>query len=114
MVYVTKRKPPEYLEWCRWDKLMARISLIVVLNKARKHHPGQQRWRREVYRRDNNTCQHCGATVGLHAHHILSYNEYPELRFDIDNGITLCTVCHALEHPSFSSIILNGNFKHST
>jgi len=53
-------------------------------------------WRIEVYKRDNYTCQCCGDSKGgnLIAHHIENFSEYPELRFDINNGITTCTNCH--------------------
>jgi len=55
-------------------------------------------WRISVYVRDKHICQKCGAKENLNAHHIKHYSEYQELRFDIDNGITLCEVCHAKEH----------------
>ena len=53
-------------------------------------------WRNLVYLRDNYTCQKCGDSKGgnLEAHHIKSFAEYPKLRFDIENGITLCKNCH--------------------
>jgi len=52
-----------------------------------------------VLRRDNWTCQRCGKRGGvLRAHHIKSWAEYPALRHDITNGLTLCRQCHYSEH----------------
>jgi hypothetical protein len=56
-------------------------------------------WARAVISRDNAICQRCGATdVELHAHHIKPFAEYPELRWDLANGLTLCSACHWAEH----------------
>lgn len=53
------------------------------------------RWSDAVISRDNAECQHCGAQgVELHAHHILSYRDHPDLRNDVSNGVTLCYRCH--------------------
>ena len=59
-----------------------------------------KRWRFDVFSRDKFTCQKCGYNKGgnLNAHHIKTFAEYPELRFDINNGITYCEPCHKLEH----------------
>lgn len=58
-----------------------------------------KRWRKAVYDRDNYTCQHCGKSgVLLNAHHIKSYAAYPESRFDVNNGISLCIPCHEKVH----------------
>jgi hypothetical protein len=51
-------------------------------------------WRMEVFARDNFECKMCKEKVGLQAHHILSWREFPELRFDVNNGIALCRAHH--------------------
>ena len=55
-----------------------------------------KRWREAVFKRDNYTCQCCRDSKGgnLQAHHIKNFLTYKHLRFDIDNGITLCQSCH--------------------
>jgi hypothetical protein len=61
-------------------------------------------WRKQVYERDNYTCQICGnkskkdGSIELHPHHIKSYKDFHSLRFDINNGQTLCSDCHYQLH----------------
>lgn len=56
-------------------------------------------WRLDVYKRDNHTCQICYEKgCILNAHHIKSWVKYPDLRFDVSNGITLCRSCHQKVH----------------
>ena len=57
-------------------------------------------WQDSVLNRDNNTCQKCGYNFvsKLVAHHILNFSKWVELRFAIDNGITLCRNCHKEFH----------------
>ena len=60
-------------------------------------------WRKQVYEKDNYTCQCCGDNKGgnLVAHHILNYSEHDNLKIDINNGITLCKNCHKLFHDTY-------------
>lgn len=53
-------------------------------------------WRKEVWTRDSFKCRLNGNDCSgrLEAHHILSWTEYPELRYIINNGITLCQAHH--------------------
>lgn len=59
-------------------------------------------WREGVFRRDDYTCQTCGARSGngkkvvLHADHIKPFAYFPELRTELSNGRTLCVACHEL------------------
>lgn len=56
-------------------------------------------WRMAVFVRDEYTCQHCQVKGGdIHAHHIKPFAKYPDLRFEVSNGITLCKACHIAEH----------------
>ncbi len=56
-------------------------------------------WRIFVFARDKYKCIECGSIgVILNAHHIKKWSEYPELRFDVDNGLTLCEECHKEIH----------------
>lgn len=56
-------------------------------------------WRKSVFERDNYTCQDCGAQrTYLQAHHIESWAENKDLRYKLDNGITLCVDCHGVTH----------------
>ena len=65
---------------------------------SKSQHKGTEydAWRMEIYRRDGSKCrinnEDCNGK--MEAHHILSFTKYPELRYQINNGITLCHAHH--------------------
>jgi predicted restriction endonuclease len=58
--------------------------------------PLYKKWRLEVYKRDNFQCQwpNCASKKKLNAHHIYKWSEFPGLRFEANNGISLCKTHH--------------------
>jgi len=59
-------------------------------------------WREAVLARDNWICQKCSQRGGsLKTHHIFNFASYIDLRFDINNGITLCDKCHKAFHKAY-------------
>jgi len=61
-----------------------------------------KRWRDAIFKRDDYRCFDCGIknqkglarTVKINADHIYSFAHYPRLRFELENGQTLCEDCH--------------------
>lgn len=66
---------------------------------------GYKEWRKQVYERDNYTCQCCGEKGhgNLVAHHKNGYHWDKEHRTDVDNGVTLCEDCHKEFHEIFGN-----------
>lgn len=60
-------------------------------------------WRKKVFERDDYTCYKCNkrGNGNLNAHHINAYNVFPELRYDVTNGLTLCEPCHREFHNQY-------------
>ena len=74
-------------------------------NDRLRHSAKYKQWRTSVYKRDNYTCQCCGKHGVLNAHHLVSFSDYAELRYDINNGLTLCEQCHdSTKEGSFHNI----------
>lgn len=63
------------------------------------HSTEYMQWHQNVFIRDNFTCQLCDTRgTYLHAHHIKGFSHFPDLRFVVSNGITLCKTCHMEVH----------------
>ena len=69
---------------------------LTEINTVIRHSLEYKLWREAVFARDNYTCIWGGKEHGnrLNADHIKSFAQFPELRFAIDNGRTLCVGCH--------------------
>lgn len=92
------------------------INRTLIKQDKERGGPLHKQWSNSVKRRDgwkckimNNNCE--GRVV---AHHILSWREYLDLRYDINNGITLCHFHHPRKRveernlsPYFSELVTN-------
>lgn len=73
-------------------------------------------WRTSVFKRDEYKCVICSKGGSLQAHHIFNWTEYEDLRYDINNGVTVCEKHHPRGRENeknmvetFSRIIGNKN-----
>ena len=68
---------------------------ITPINNSIRRSAESRKWKKDVLLRDNFTCVFCGYKGrNLHVDHIKPFALYPELRFELSNGRTLCMPCH--------------------
>lgn len=67
---------------------------IEPTNEEIRKSPEYQAWRKAVLKRDGYMCVWCRSTKNLEVDHVYPFAYFPELRFDIKNGRTLCQPCH--------------------
>ena len=95
-----KKLSPEHLAKISGENASNWQGGISTENEIMRKRKEYRAWREAVFARDNWECQEChdrsgnGHTVILNADHIKPFSTHPELRFDIDNGRTLCVSCH--------------------
>lgn len=70
----------------------------IVKNKKIRNCMEYYKFKRDVIKRDNNTCKNCKINENIEVHHILPVNKFPKLVFSVDNGICLCKKCHKELH----------------
>ncbi|MCA1025661.1 HNH endonuclease [Cytobacillus kochii] len=103
---------------CKSENLSSLRKGKVFLNRRGENHPNwdqtktkedrengrnfseQKRWREKVFKRDNYTCQCCGDNKGgnLNSHHLDGHDWCIQSRWEINNGVTLCDICHSDFH----------------
>lgn len=73
----------------------------------RRNDPAYQLWRKEVYKRDEFTCrmQNDNCAGRIEAHHICPWFDFPELRYEVKNGITLCQAHHPRRRAEVQQLI---------
>ena len=81
-----KEKHPRWIK----DRSLLKVSEKKHLDVKYKY------WMLEVRKRDNWKCRIINKDCKgrLESHHILNWIGYPELRYEINNGITLCHAHH--------------------
>lgn len=96
------RKNPHSLEWRKkvsesqkGDKSHQWRGGLTLTNRLLRRSLEFKLWREAVFKRDDWTCQECFIRGGeLHPDHIKPFGLFPELRFELSNGRTLCKSCH--------------------
>lgn len=87
-------------KWLKWDKNPNRQWWTTKIRWELMGSIEYTLWRRAVFERDYYRCRRCWDDIwgNLNAHHVKARKDYPELRFAIDNWLTLCEKCHKFIH----------------
>lgn len=101
-IHTGRVMPPKTLKWriemsekMKGDKAPNWKGGVTPIHKRLRKSIEFKVWRDAVFKRDDWTCQVCKIRGGtLHPDHIKQFALFPELRFEINNGRTLCATCH--------------------
>lgn len=66
-------------------------------------------WAKNVVASANYRCDVCGNTSNLHAHHIMPWAGFIEMRYLDDNGACLCKECHYKIHRMINNGVSGGH-----
>jgi hypothetical protein len=102
-----QRRPSQmakYNNYCSED-----CYYLEVKSDRDKNKNEYKKWRNAVRERDEWVCQNCSFSgERIEAHHIESWSQNPELRFDVENGISLCIECHYFYHKNNDDVHAAG------
>lgn len=115
-----KRRAKEIKEYGKMYYIVNKEKIKRYTKKRMAENPEQflefagrkrEAWRQSIYKKFNYMCQACRTYLpkknGLNAHHIFPKSDFPNLKYNLDNGICLCKDCHKDFHKKFGQ---NGYF----
>lgn len=87
--------------------LIVGIKELALLNRYRiELNPKNDiQWSSIIKSRNGNKCIYCDETDHLDAHHLAPKAIYPSLRFNINNGITVCKGHHGVAADIFKRLL---------
>jgi hypothetical protein len=108
---LTGRQNPQHSAFMKGKRYAYIDDRTTLSERKERNSPACKNWRTSVYRRDGFKCRiadgHCSGKI--EAHHILGWRDYPELRYQSNNGITLCL--HHHPRSRFGEMILSPFFQ---
>jgi len=96
-----------------WNSELSNKERQERKEKRRNETRPYKKWREAVFERDSYTCQKCKSKKSpFNAHHLNSWKLYKSERFDLANGITLCSKCHKDFHGLYGKVTTKEQFEH--
>lgn len=96
----------EHTRSCGCLRINPSPSAAALKRRARNALTG---WAKAAIADAGGSCDCCGATEKLHAHHIMPFAKYPALRADPENAASLCVTCHRKVHRLIESGLTGGD-----